>query len=58
MAAQLQETAGGRSRAERVDNGKTVTEDPPPAKKIGKCHRVKKEPVAEGKAGNDSTGDN
>ena len=35
------------NEAERVNNGKTVAEDPPPAKKIRKCHRVKKEPVAE-----------
>ena len=56
MAAQLRGTAGGRSQAESVNNGKTVTEDPP-AKKIRKCHRVKKEPVAEGKASNDRTED-
>uniref|UniRef100_A0A452FZE1 Poly [ADP-ribose] polymerase n=1 Tax=Capra hircus TaxID=9925 RepID=A0A452FZE1_CAPHI len=49
MAARRRGTAGGRKRgsAERVNNGKTVAEDPPPAKKIRKCHRVKKEPVAE-----------
>ena len=35
------------NEAERVNNGKTVAEDPPPAKKIRKCHRVKKESVAE-----------
>ena len=45
------------NEAERVNNGKTVAEDPPPAKKIRKCHRVKKEPVAEGKADNDRTED-
>ncbi|XP_052502856.1 poly [ADP-ribose] polymerase 2 [Budorcas taxicolor] len=57
MAARRRGTAGGRTRAERVNNGKTVAEDPPPAKKIRKCHRVKKEPVAEGKADNDRTED-
>ncbi|XP_055393185.1 poly [ADP-ribose] polymerase 2 isoform X1 [Bubalus kerabau] len=57
MAARRRGTAGGRARAERVNNGKTVAEDPPPAKKIRKCHRVKKEPVAEGKADNDRTED-
>ena len=45
------------NEAERVNNGKTVAEDPPPAKKIRKCHRVKKEHVAEGKADNDKTED-
>ncbi|XP_058913391.1 poly [ADP-ribose] polymerase 2 isoform X1 [Kogia breviceps] len=45
--------SGGRARAERVNNGKTATEDPPPAKKIRKCQKMKKEPVAGGKADND-----
>ncbi|XP_040082996.1 poly [ADP-ribose] polymerase 2 [Oryx dammah] len=57
MAARRRGTAGGRTRAERVNNGKTVAEDPPPAKKIRKCHRVKREPVAERKADNDRTED-
>ncbi|MXQ98024.1 hypothetical protein E5288_WYG020069 [Bos mutus] len=57
MAARRRGTAGGRARAERVNNGKTVAEDPPPAKKIRKCHRLKKEPVAEGKTDSDRTED-
>lgn len=43
------------NEAERVNNGKTATEDPPPAKKIRKCQKMKKEPVAGGKADNDRT---
>ncbi|XP_007462601.1 PREDICTED: poly [ADP-ribose] polymerase 2 isoform X2 [Lipotes vexillifer] len=50
-------TGGSRARAlneaERVNHGKTATEDPPPAKKIRKCQKMKKEPVAGGKADND-----
>uniref|UniRef100_A0A8D0X7R7 Uncharacterized protein n=1 Tax=Sus scrofa TaxID=9823 RepID=A0A8D0X7R7_PIG len=40
-------------------NGKTATEDTPPAKKIRRCQRqqVKREPVAGGKADNDRTED-
>eukprot|EP00069_Balaena_mysticetus_P021733 bmy_13719T0 len=45
------------NEAERVNNGKTATEDPPPAKKIRKCQKMKKEPVAGGKADNDRTED-
>uniref|UniRef100_A0A8C6DHR4 Poly [ADP-ribose] polymerase n=1 Tax=Moschus moschiferus TaxID=68415 RepID=A0A8C6DHR4_MOSMO len=57
MAARRRGTAGGRARAAGVNNGKTVAEDPPPAKKLRRCHKVKKEPVAEGKADNDGTED-
>ena len=45
------------NEAERVNNGKTATENPPPAKKIRKCQKMKKEPVAGGKADNDRTED-
>lgn len=40
-------------------NGKTATEDTPPAKKIRRCQRqqVKREPVAGEKADNDRTED-
>ncbi|XP_032480415.1 poly [ADP-ribose] polymerase 2 isoform X2 [Phocoena sinus] len=54
MAARRRRGTGGSwARAERVNNGKTATEDPPPAKKIRKCQKMKKEPVAGGKADND-----
>ncbi|XP_022443283.1 poly [ADP-ribose] polymerase 2 isoform X1 [Monodon monoceros] len=56
MAARRRRGTGGSwARAERVNNGKTATEDPPPAKKIRKCQKMKKEPVAGGKADNDRT---
>ncbi|XP_065728126.1 poly [ADP-ribose] polymerase 2 isoform X2 [Phocoena phocoena] len=58
MAARRRRGTGGSwaralNEAERVNNGKTATEDPPPAKKIRKCQKMKKEPVAGGKADND-----
>ncbi|XP_008587853.1 PREDICTED: poly [ADP-ribose] polymerase 2 isoform X1 [Galeopterus variegatus] len=61
MATRRRETRGGPARAsvtlnetKRVNNGNTVPEDSPPAKKTPRCQRQKKkEPVAGGKAGKD-----